>query len=246
MWSFKQIRQMMRTILFIVYDIIFHIERKKYYFILFYFIHNHCPLPRTVRESTAFLLESVQVNKTDNRVSDPDPDIGMQNYLQKYKIVRKKIMFLYSLLGPGISWKTLYFVLRIIISHLIFSIINVLDFCMWWKPWIWIWIRKGFTKKPGSGSKFSEPGCETLTFNKFFILCSIQSWHGIFDLLKYWSFKGRFYLKHFLASKHGALLKFPIFTNFWVVIRFICVSQRKNHQCIFFNKGKIWVFLPLY
>jgi hypothetical protein len=37
MLCFKLIRQMMRTILFIVYDIVSHIERKINYFILFYF-----------------------------------------------------------------------------------------------------------------------------------------------------------------------------------------------------------------
>jgi hypothetical protein len=39
MLSFKQTRQMKRTILFIVYDIVFHIERKINYFIYFYFIY---------------------------------------------------------------------------------------------------------------------------------------------------------------------------------------------------------------
>jgi hypothetical protein len=38
MLSFKLIRQMMRTILFIVYDIVFHIERKINYFILFIYL----------------------------------------------------------------------------------------------------------------------------------------------------------------------------------------------------------------
>ncbi len=37
MLPFKLIRQMMRTILFIVYDIVFHIERKINCFIYFYF-----------------------------------------------------------------------------------------------------------------------------------------------------------------------------------------------------------------
>jgi hypothetical protein len=95
------------------------------------------------------------------------------------------------------------------------------------KDWIriqiqWIWMRNTDFQQIVYSMLYTKP-----------------AWH--FQLAKN---TGRFEegFKIILASKYGT--SFPIITLF-CHISFIWVFQRKNHQCIFFKKGKILSFSSL-